>query len=97
MYIELVQRDPKSVGESAQEKLNYSLILINDDVHTFEFVIDNLVAYCDHNPIQAEQCAWIVHHNGQCIIKVSSKKVVEKCAEQLKASGLHVEVSKDHE
>ncbi len=45
------------------------LILHNDNVNTFEFVIETLVEVCDQNPLQAEQCAFIVHHNGKCGVK----------------------------
>ena len=45
------------------------LILYNDDVNTFDHVINSLVKICKHEPIQAEQCAWIVHLNGKCKVK----------------------------
>jgi ATP-dependent Clp protease adaptor protein ClpS len=45
------------------------LILYNDDVNTFDHVINSLVKICQHDPIQAEQCAWIVHLNGKCKVK----------------------------
>jgi ATP-dependent Clp protease adaptor protein ClpS len=45
------------------------LILHNDDVNTFDHVIESLVEICGHDAIQAEQCAWIVHYNGKCSVK----------------------------
>lgn len=45
------------------------LVLHNDDVNTFDHVIECLVEICGHDPIQAEQCAWIVHYNGKCSVK----------------------------
>lgn len=45
------------------------LILHNDDVNTFDHVIESLVEICGHDEIQAEQCAWIVHYNGKCSVK----------------------------
>jgi ATP-dependent Clp protease adaptor protein ClpS len=48
------------------------IVLHNDDVNTFEHVIECLVEICDHDPIQAEQCAWIVHYNGKCSVKRGS-------------------------
>lgn len=47
----------------------FDLIIYNDDVNTFEHVIESLVEICDHNAIQAEQCAWIIHHTGKCSVK----------------------------
>jgi ATP-dependent Clp protease adaptor protein ClpS len=48
---------------------NRSLIVYNDDVHTFDFVIDSLVKICEHELMQAEQCTWIIHYNGKCAVK----------------------------
>ena len=35
-----------------------SILLYNDEVNTFDHVIDSLCKYCDHDVVQAEQCAW---------------------------------------
>lgn len=48
------------------------IVLHNDDVNTFRHVIDCLMEICGHDPIQAEQCAWIVHNNGKCSVKRGS-------------------------
>lgn len=48
---------------------NATLTLHNDDYNTFDHVITCLVIYCGHTPMQAEQCALIVHNNGKCDIK----------------------------
>ena len=45
------------------------LILHNDDVNTFDYVIDALVDVCGHELEQAEQCAMIAHYKGRCGIK----------------------------
>ncbi|MFN4929813.1 MAG: ATP-dependent Clp protease adaptor ClpS, partial [Bacteroidota bacterium] len=46
-----------------------TLILYNDDVNTFDYVIDSLVEVCDHDVVQAEQCAYLVHYTGKCEVK----------------------------
>lgn len=51
---------------------NNNLVLYNDDVNTFDHVIDCLIDYCKHTPIQAEQCALIVHNNGKAVVKSGS-------------------------
>jgi ATP-dependent Clp protease adaptor protein ClpS len=53
------------------------IVLHNDDVNTFDHVIECLMKICDHDPIQAEQCAWIVHYNGKCSVKRGSFKDLE--------------------
>jgi len=45
------------------------LILMNDDVHTFDYVIDALIDICDHTYQQATQCTMIVHYKGSCDVK----------------------------
>lgn len=53
-----------------QVKSPWHIVLYNDDVNTFEHVIECLMKYCKHTLHQAEQCALIVHHNGKCSVKV---------------------------
>jgi len=48
---------------------NNFLTLHNDDVHTFDYVIETLMDVCEHDIIQAEQCAYIVHYKGKCDVK----------------------------
>ena len=50
----------------------HKVVLYNDDTNTFEYVMACLIKMCNHNPIQAEQCALIVHNNGKCTIKHGS-------------------------
>lgn len=45
-----------------------SLVLYNDDVHTFDYVIKALMDICRHTMEQAEQCAILVHCHGKCIV-----------------------------
>ena len=61
----------QELEEKLKKKLSdeRSVILYNDDINTFEHVIECLVLFCDHTPIQAEQCANIVHNNGKCSVK----------------------------
>jgi ATP-dependent Clp protease adaptor protein ClpS len=58
-------------GLSGAEEMTpeHELILYNDDVNTFDFVIQTLVDVCEHDILQAEQCAMITHFNGECGVK----------------------------
>ena len=69
------------------------LVLFDDNVNTFDHVIDLLVKVCDHDAIQAEQCATIVHHIGKCSIKKGTFKDLQLMAEILGDSGLTVEIN----
>ncbi len=46
-----------------------SLILHNDEVNTFDFVIESLIEVCEHTNEQAEQCTYLVHYKGKCDVK----------------------------
>ena len=68
------------------------IVLFNDDVNTFDHVIDTLVDVCQHDPLQAEQCAFIVHYKGKCEVKSGSmKELLPMCTARLD-SGLSAEI-----
>jgi len=70
----------------------FDLILYNDDVNTFDHVIDLLMKYCDHSSIQAEQCAFIVHHNGKCQVKRGEFNDLKPICEALLEGGLTAKI-----
>lgn len=70
----------------------FDLILYNDDVNTFDHVINQLVKYCDHNLIQAEQCAYIVHYNGKCQVKHGQFDTLRPICEALLEKGLTAKI-----
>jgi ATP-dependent Clp protease adaptor protein ClpS len=49
--------------------LGWQIIVHNDDVNTFDWVIESLVAICKHTYDQAEQCALFVHFKGKYAVK----------------------------
>lgn len=51
---------------------NYSLIVWNDEVNTFEWVIETLIEICGHAQEQAEQCAMLIHTKGKYAVKNGS-------------------------
>lgn len=68
------------------------IVLFNDDVNTFDHVINTLIATCDHTPEQAEQCSLIVHYNGKCTVKTGEYDDLKpRCAKLLQA-GLSAEI-----
>ena len=52
--------------------INNEIVLFNDDVNTFDHVIDTLIRVCNHDELQAEQCALLVHYKGKCSVKSGS-------------------------
>ncbi|ACU91575.1 ATP-dependent Clp protease adaptor ClpS [Capnocytophaga ochracea] len=68
------------------------LILYNDDVNTFDHVIDTLVKVCHHTFEQAEQCAIIVHFKGKCDVKSGSYSFLKPLCTALLNAGLSAEI-----
>tara|TARA_B100001758_G_scaffold169775_1_gene146831 strand:- start:255 stop:524 length:270 start_codon:yes stop_codon:yes gene_type:complete len=68
------------------------LLLVNDDYNTFDHVIECLVSLCDHNPIQAEQCAYLAHYHGNCEILVGEVSYLELVKNDLILYGLDVKI-----
>ena len=64
------------------------LVLYNDDVNTFEHVIEALIEVCEHDIVQAEQCTYIVHYNGKCSVKNGSYLKLKPMKEGLSDRGL---------
>lgn len=70
-----------------------TIVLFNDDVNTFDHVIDMLIYVCDHTPIQAEQCATLVHYKGKCTVKSGSYEDLEPRCSKLLEAGLSAEIN----
>jgi|SRR3954468_11144529 len=68
------------------------IILYNDDVNTFDFVITALIKVCKHDPIQAEQCTYLVHYKGKCSVKKGTYEELEPMCTALLERGLTAEI-----
>ncbi len=87
--IEKVQEDVlvlESVG------INNEIVLFNDDVNTFDHVIDTLIRVCKHTAEQAEQCAILVHYKGKCTVKTGNFDELKPQCNQLLDAGLSAEI-----
>ena len=74
------------------EELSHNLIVWNDDVNTFDWVIASLVDICGHDTLQAEQCALIIHHKGKCGVKKGSFTDLRPQAEALIDRGIQATI-----
>ena len=68
------------------------IVLYNDEVNTFDFVIESLIGICNHSLEQAEQCAMITHYNGKCTVKTGSLKDLKSPCSSLLGLGLSVSI-----
>lgn len=79
----------QDIIELPEKKLDHhQLVLYNDDVNTFDFVIESLMEVCKHERLQAEQCTLLVHYTGKCAVKEGSFSVLRPMCEALLDRGL---------
>ena len=74
------------------EETLHNLIVWNDDVNTFDWVIESLVDICGHETLQAEQCALIIHHRGKLGVKKVSFDDLRPQAEGLIDRGIQATI-----
>lgn len=71
---------------------DHKLILFNDDVHSFAYVVACLIKFCGHEPQQAEQCALVADLAGQCTVKHGCWAQIATIKEFLEAVDLKVKM-----
>jgi len=80
----------KEDTDVAEIKVNeHQIVLFNDDVNTFDHVVETLIRVCGHTLEQAEQCSIIVHYKGKCTVKTGSYEELKPRCTQL----LHADLS----
>ena len=70
----------------------YNLVVFNDEVNTFEFVIDTLMEVCEHTPEQAEQCTILIHYKGKCTVKNGGFEELVPLRNEICRRGISAEV-----
>lgn len=87
-------KDKPQAFDQTHEKLSgeKALVLFNDEINSFDFVIESLIKICNHAPEQAEQCALIAHFNGKCVIKTGKFVELKPPHDELSKRGLTVSV-----
>lgn len=82
----------EEVDQKTDVEKNRCLVVYNDDVNTFDHVINSLVKVCNHELVQAEQCTWIVHYNGKCAVKEGEFKKLRPLRQALNERGLTAKI-----
>ena len=70
----------------------YFLMLHNDEVHSFDYVIDALMDICSHSFEQATQCTLITHHKGSCDVRKGKFEILKPMKEALALRELNVTI-----
>ena len=83
----------EDVAVADETELQNSIIVWNDDVNTFDWVIQSLVEICSHSPESAEQCALIVHFKGKYAVKRGSYDDLKPMCEALLDRGISATIA----
>ncbi len=81
----------KVKADSKEKKLS-EIVLYNDDVNTFDHVIETLIYACEHTSEQAEQCSLLVHYKGKCTVKTGVYDDLKPRCSKLLEAGLSAEI-----
>lgn len=88
-FKEIIQPDEDVL---VSDKPSNQLIVHNDDVNTFDWVIVSLMEICKHTSIQAEQCSLIIHHKGKCCVKNGELSKLRPMKEGLTDRGIQATI-----
>lgn len=68
------------------------LMVFNDDVNTFDHVINTLIKVCKHTVEQAEQCTWLIHYKGKCSVKKGDYTKLRPMKEAICEAGIDARI-----
>jgi ATP-dependent Clp protease adaptor protein ClpS len=71
------------------------LLVYNDDLNTFDWVIRCLIEILNHTPEQAEQLSLIVHFKGKATVKSGPKSVLKPLKDALVDRGLSAVIEEE--
>lgn len=87
-----IEKIQEEVLVEEQVGVNNEIVLHNDDVNSFDHVIETLIRVCNHTSEQAEQCAILVHYKGKCTVKTGAIDELKPQCSQLLEAGLSAEI-----
>lgn len=87
-----IEKTQEATAVLEEVSTQHEIILYNDDVNTFDHVIDTLIRVCNHEELQAEQCAILVHYTGKCGVKTGSYDELRPQCSSLQDAGLSAEI-----
>ncbi len=82
----MTQSSPKGSTDSSSKTRKqppYNVIVLNDEEHTFEYVIELLTKLFSHPLTAAEKLTWQIHHAGRAIVYTTHKELAELKCEQV--------------
>jgi ATP-dependent Clp protease adaptor protein ClpS len=85
-------KDRPSESTHQDFSIERGLVLYNDNVNDFDFVIKALIEVCDHNQEQAEQCTLIAHYKGKCNVRNGDYQEMKSMYDEMSLRGLTVAI-----
>ncbi len=82
------EQESVDVLEKVVEEDLSDLVVFNDDVNTFEHVINILMKVCKHSAEQAEQCTMLIHYKGRCTVKHGTFAELRPMCESILDAGI---------
>lgn len=92
MTIELTKYQEEVVTETLELVDDKELVVFNDEVNTFDHVIDTLIKVCKHSKHQAEQCTLIIHFKGKCSVKKGTEEELVPMKDAILDAGINAAV-----
>ncbi|MCG8476493.1 MAG: ATP-dependent Clp protease adaptor ClpS [Cytophagales bacterium] len=78
----------EDIGLSTEKQL----MVYNDDVNTFDHVIETLIRVCEHSAEQAEQCTWLIHYKGKCCVKKGTQDFLKPMKDGVCEAGIDAKI-----
>ena len=92
MSFQYQEDELNEVLDDLEDKEPKNLIVFNDDYNTFDHVINTLVKICKHTLQQAEQCTWLIHYRGKCIVKTGNFKKLKPMRDGICDAGIDARI-----
>ncbi|MCJ8165352.1 ATP-dependent Clp protease adaptor ClpS [Pontibacter sp. E15-1] len=89
---EILHKEQDEVELLEESTELHNLVVYNDDVNTFDHVIETLIKVCRHTAEQAEQCTLLIHYKGKCTVKVGSYEELAGMCTSLHAKDLSANI-----
>jgi ATP-dependent Clp protease adaptor protein ClpS len=86
------QEELTEVLEAVETTDLMELVVFNDDVNTFDHVINTLIRVCKHTPEQAEQCTLLIHYKGKCAVKSGTFDFLRPLREAICEAGIDARI-----
>ncbi|TWP22866.1 ATP-dependent Clp protease adaptor ClpS [Apibacter muscae] len=85
-------KEKEELDTLLEEEQSHTIVLHNDEVNTFDYVINCLIEICEHTLEQAQQCTYLVHYKGKCEVKSGSIDYLIPINNALLKKGLSSEI-----